>query len=208
MEDEPPKAAPAPPRTARGWRTREKLLRAAEEVFGREGFWRASMVDITRTAKVGQGTFYLYFASKEAVLAELVRELGHQMRGRLTEAAAAAPDRAGAERLGFRAFFDFVSEHPYLYRIVRECEFAAPDVYREWYSRLGEGYTLGIAAAMERGEFRKLDPDLVATCFMAVGDFFGMRMMLWEGRKRVPPRVVETILEVMLKGLLPDGAAR
>lgn len=179
------------------------MLLAAEEIFGRDGFYRASMVDVTRAAKVGQGTFYLYFASKESVLAELVRELGHEMRARLRQAAASAPDRASAERLGFRAFFDYVAEHPYLYRVVRECEFVAPDVYRDWYATLGAGYVRGITEAMQSGEFRELDADVVATCLMAIGDFFGMRMMLWERRKKVPDAVVDTILEVMLHGLLP-----
>ena len=45
-----------------------KLLEAAEQVFAELGYHDASIVKITEAAGVGQGTFYLYFASKKADL--------------------------------------------------------------------------------------------------------------------------------------------
>jgi hypothetical protein len=53
------------PVTVRGEQTRRRLLEAAEEVFGELGFRRASIAEIVRRAGVAQGTFYLYFDSKE-----------------------------------------------------------------------------------------------------------------------------------------------
>ena len=58
-------AAPSLPATSRGQRTRNKLLDAAEQVFGEQGYEKASIVEITRTAGVAQGTFYVYFESKK-----------------------------------------------------------------------------------------------------------------------------------------------
>src|SRR6266536_2565763 len=46
---------PAVPVTARGQATRRRLLDAAEEVFGAKGFERASIVDVTQSARVAQG---------------------------------------------------------------------------------------------------------------------------------------------------------
>ncbi len=191
------------PRTKRGWRTRRRLLDAAEGVFGREGYHRAAIFDITRTAGVGQGTFYLYFPSKQAIFVELVREMGHDMRHALRLATEAQPTRAAVEEAGYRAFFDFVARHPHLYHIVRESEFVAPEAYREWYERLADGYVEGIREAMERGEVRRLDPELVAYTLMAVGDFLGMRFLMWKGMKRVPDEVSRTIADILLRGLLP-----
>ena len=42
-----------------------RLLEAAENVFAELGYHDASIVKITEAAGVGQGTFYLYFASKK-----------------------------------------------------------------------------------------------------------------------------------------------
>jgi AcrR family transcriptional regulator len=196
------------PRTNRGWRTRQKVLDAAEQVFGTDGFHRASIVDITRTAGVGQGTFYLYFPSKEALFVELVRQMGHEMRRRLAEATAGLASRSAAEREGLRAFFEFVAQHPAMYRIVRECEFVDAAEFRNWYEELAEGYVRGIGHAMEEGEFRALDPEVVAYCLMGMGDFLGMKMVRWEGRRRVPARVLDTVMEVALHGLTNPQASR
>ncbi len=194
---------PAPaPRTSRGWRTRRRVIEAAEQVFGRDGYHKASIVDITRAAGVGQGTFYLYFPSKEALFVELVRQMGHDMRRRLHDATAGCRTRAEAEREGLRAFFEFVAHHPAMYRIVRECEFVDQAEFRRWYEDLAEGYVRGVAQAMESGEFRKLDPEVVAYCLMGMGDFLGMKLVRWEGRPRVPTRVLNTVMELALRGLL------
>ncbi|MGH8562046.1 MAG: TetR/AcrR family transcriptional regulator, partial [Nevskiales bacterium] len=67
------------PSTARGEATRARLLDAAEQEFGRRGFHNASITDITRAADVGQGTFYLYFQSKEDIFRELVRHMGRKL---------------------------------------------------------------------------------------------------------------------------------
>lgn len=196
------KEPPAAPRTDRGWRTRQRVIEAAEHIFGRDGFHRASIVDITRQAGVGQGTFYLYFPSKEAVFVELVRQMGHDMRRRLHDATVSMPTRAAAERAGLRAFFEFVGNHPGMYRIVRECEFVDPSEFRRWYEALAEGYVRGLDQAIEAGEFRRLDPETAAYCLMGMGDFLGMLHVRWEGRTRVPDSVVETAIDIALNGLL------
>ena len=195
---------PPPPRTSRGWRTRQRLLDAAEDVFGRDGYHRASVVDITRTAGVAQGTFYLYFPSKEALFIELVRAMGHDMRRRLHDASRAATSRALAEEAGFHAFFDFVAEHPNLYRVMRECEFVAPEEFRAWYHRLAERYVEGLRRAVAAGQVRDLDLETVAYCLMGMADFLGMRLVLWEGRRRVPARAVRTLMEIVRHGVLRE----
>ncbi len=68
------------PVTPRGQRTRQKLLDAAEEIFGNKGYDKASVAEITQKAGVAQGTFYIYFPDKKAAFTELVRELNHLVR--------------------------------------------------------------------------------------------------------------------------------
>lgn len=48
---------------------------AARELFLEKGFEATSMSEIARRAEVAQGTFYLYFPSKQEVLAAIMREL-------------------------------------------------------------------------------------------------------------------------------------
>ena len=76
----------ARPRTRRGQDTRDAILRAAEVVIGETGFAAASIADITRKAGIAQGTFYIYFQSKDEVFRELVLEMSRLTRAFLTEA--------------------------------------------------------------------------------------------------------------------------
>jgi len=194
----------AEPTTARGQRTRQKLLEAAEEVFGTRGYDSASIGDITRTAGVAQGTFYLYFPSKQAVFAELVRELGNMLRRTLTDSVRGIDDRMQIERAGFEAFLKFVQEHKNLYRIVRQAEFVDEELYRDYYRRIAEGYREGLARAMRGGHMRKLDPEAVAYALMGIFDFCGMRWVLWEG-KLPPKKVLDDVFALIREGLAIDG---
>ncbi|MFF4173887.1 ScbR family autoregulator-binding transcription factor [Streptomyces sp. NPDC001744] len=48
-------------------RTRETLIRSAAEVFGREGFTRASLTAISSSAGVSSGALHFHFESKAAL---------------------------------------------------------------------------------------------------------------------------------------------
>jgi AcrR family transcriptional regulator len=51
--------------------TRERIFRAAMELFAKRGFFNTTVEDITEAADVGKGTFFYYFPSKEHVLGVL-----------------------------------------------------------------------------------------------------------------------------------------
>ncbi|MDR5682648.1 MAG: TetR/AcrR family transcriptional regulator [Armatimonadota bacterium] len=170
----------ARPASTRGQRTRQKLLDAAEAVFGRKGYHEASISDITRRAGVAQGTFYVYFASKRAILAELVRERSRNLRRAIREATAGLADRLEIERVGFETFFRFIRRHEGIYRIVNQAEFVDRKLFRWYYRRLASGYARGLAEAMRRGQIGAFDPEVVAYCLMGIADFVGMRYVLWE----------------------------
>jgi TetR/AcrR family transcriptional regulator len=52
---------------------RQKLLRVARELFAEHGMG-FSMLEVAQAAQVAKGTTYLYFATKEEMLLELLRE--------------------------------------------------------------------------------------------------------------------------------------
>src|SRR3546814_13039706 len=107
---------PPAPKTARGARTRAQILKAAEATFGQAGYYRSGISDITRAAGVAQGTFYSYFAGKEDILRELVNDMGHDVRARLAARTLGAHNRIDAAEKGFRAFREYVTDHPALFR--------------------------------------------------------------------------------------------
>src|SRR4029077_4606104 len=55
-------------RERRSAETREKLFRAALNLFARKGFTETTVEDVTEAADVGKGTFFNYFPSKDHIL--------------------------------------------------------------------------------------------------------------------------------------------
>ena len=189
-------------KTSRGEATRQKLLKAAEEIFGAKGYFNTSIVDITLKAGVAQGTFYVYFPGKKDIFQELVRELSRSLRHEITEASSAIGSRQRAEELGFATFFSFIKEHRNLYRIVQEVQFVDEELYKWYYRRFAEGYIKGLEAAMSEGEFRYLDSEVVAYALMGIAEFLGMRWVLWE-KEDVPEAALTAAMQLIMEGLLP-----
>ena len=187
--------------TARGERTRHRLLEAAESVFAELGYHEASIVKITEAAGVGQGTFYLYFESKKSVFDEVVLDLNSRVRHAMTEAAAKGSTRAESELLGFGAFFRFTADHPALYRIVRQAEFVSPETLHLHYERLTGGYVAGLRQAMETGEVAEGDPEVLAWSLMGIGELVGMRWILWDGGRGMPEDVFDELARIIVRTL-------
>jgi AcrR family transcriptional regulator len=180
----------------RGQRTRRRLLEAAEKVFAELGYHDASIVKITEAAGVGQGTFYLYFASKKDVFDELVRDLNRRVRHAMKDASSQGETRLEAELLGFGAYFRFTAEHPALYRIVRQAEFVSPEMLHYHYEKLAEGYVEGLRESIARGELGDIDPEVSAWALMAAGEMLGMRFILW-GDGTVPEQVEQELARII-----------
>jgi AcrR family transcriptional regulator len=176
-------------------------------------------VKITEEAGCGLGTFYLYFEGKQEIFNEVVLDLNRRVRRAMNDAARAeaGAGRIASERAGFRAFFRFTAEHPALYRIIRQAEFASPDALRLHYSRIVDGYAQGIEQGQESGEIHRMDPEVVAWALMGIGEIIGMRWVLWpqdrfgaasEGTGDVPDHVFDTMMEFIERALAPASMDR
>lgn len=185
----------------KGEATRSRLLAAAEFVFGEAGYDQASIAEITRRAGVSNGTFYLYFPNKKGAFSELVRQFSRNLRHSIQLRIAGLSSRKEVEREGFRAFFDFAREHPALYRIVRQSEFVDRDAFRHYYMRFAEGYVAGLERFREDGQIRDLDIETVAWCVMGMGDLLGVRWILLDEKGDVPDSVIDTMVEIIFRGI-------
>jgi hypothetical protein len=110
--------------------------------------------------------------------------------------------RIESELFGFEAYFRFTSEHPALYRIIRQAEFVSPEMLRYHYDRLSAGYVEALRAAVDSGEIGRLDPEVAAFALMGLGEMIGMRWILWGEGKPLPARVfreLERIIRCVLE---------
>jgi AcrR family transcriptional regulator len=114
----PTTATETKPLRADARRNRAAIVKAARKVFSDKG-QDAQMDDIARRAKVGVGTVYRHFPTKEALLEELVRESFRELAEMWT-AALDEPDpwdtfvdlmsRSAELHAGDRAFSEVIAE--------------------------------------------------------------------------------------------------
>lgn len=96
--------APAPPRSARGERTRTALVAATRRVVERDGYLDARVADIAREAGVATGSFYTWFTDKESAFAAVLADL--QDEALQPDAGGSATDPLAAIAAGNRAYLE------------------------------------------------------------------------------------------------------
>jgi AcrR family transcriptional regulator len=186
----------------------QRLLRAAEELFGERSYWRTTVADICARAGIATGSFYAHFDSKAAIFTAVVRQINEDLRKAIRAAIeTAGPAQRDRERASFRAFFTLLSQRPWIDRIVREAEFVAPNVFREYYEHLTRGYSRGVRQAQLDHEVdARYDPEVIAYIYTGIGNFVGMRWADWTAGGQVPDDVLDDVLEVLRRGLPPLAA--
>lgn len=127
------------PSTARGRATRQRLLEAAVAEFGEKGFHAASVSAITTRAGIGQGTFYIYFASKDACYTVAADATSRALRRALLRGFGSL-GIAESLRASFCAYLDFCDEQRMAMRALDEAAFVAPDIWRAHRDRLVHCY--------------------------------------------------------------------
>jgi TetR/AcrR family transcriptional regulator, repressor for uid operon len=85
---------------------REHILDAAEHCFARAGFHATTMQDICKTAAVSPGALYVYFASKEDLIAGIAERDRQEFQTRFAELADAPDFFAALAALGQFYFID------------------------------------------------------------------------------------------------------
>lgn len=101
-------------------RRRNDILMAARAVFAEDGFRRATVDQIAQRAEVAKGTIYLYFETKEAIMADLVllalAELQIQLRAAVESQSILQPD--GRLRAMADAYLTFSQRSPDYFRLL------------------------------------------------------------------------------------------
>jgi AcrR family transcriptional regulator len=101
-------------------RRRQEILEAARAVFAQDGFRRATVDQIAQHAEVAKGTIYLYFETKEAILADLVLQALAELQAQLRAAVEAQSILQPDERLRAMAdaYLTFSQRSPDYFRLL------------------------------------------------------------------------------------------
>jgi AcrR family transcriptional regulator len=204
------------------WRRRkdarpQEILEAALACFAGKGFAATRMDDIAESAGVTKGTIYLYFENKEAVFKALVREsIGTQIGQVLEQAAAFQGPARDLLRMVVSTVGEILrtSDRVVLPKIIVAEAGNFPELarfYREEIIDKGLGaLSAVIARGVERGEFRKIDPQHAARLCIApvlLAAVWRTTFARFDAAPYDYQGFLNTHLDVLLRGLSPDGDA-
>lgn len=184
---------------------RNEIFSAAAKVVGECGYADASVARITASAGIAQGTFYLYFASRQALLDELLPHVGQDMLEFIGMRIAGSADVFEMEERGFRAFFEYLRHNPGFFRILNEAEAAAPVAFQKHFKLLSKHYVTSLARGVKSGHIRTFGREELETLvymFMAARGYLYLRYVKnhASGRK-LPESVVQTYMKFVRNGL-------
>jgi AcrR family transcriptional regulator len=192
------------PTSARGRRTRERLLEAARAVFERDGYVSARVTDIADGADVAHGTFYTYFTSKEDVFHELALQAVEQLdRAAIGEPDLDLPPTQAVRHVARRFLTAYRREAPIIALLEQVATFS--DGLGEVRNQLRERVIARGTRVIESYQQRGLaDPELDALCAAtALGSMVDNFAYVWIvlGAEFDEDVVVETIGRIWAGGI-------
>lgn len=182
--------------------TRQQLLAAAANEFGRVGFERANVDAISLAAGFGKGTIYNYFASKEELFLAVVEEASAQATG----SAQAAADANARERLRLTlaGFCAWARDHDAFARVlVRECLMGTPGLYQRVI--IAEAPLVNELANVVRegalaGELRDdLPAELLAAALAGLADLALVQHWATDGANPTIEQIPQLVLQLLLE---------
>jgi AcrR family transcriptional regulator len=192
-------------RARRSAETRERLFRAALDLFAQKGFVETTVEDITEAADVGKGTFFNYFPSKDHILVAF----GEAQLAKLE----AAIENARRSNMAMRDFLRSLgsrmteepTRNPAVMRTLLQAFLSTTPVRAAMtvlQKRAHSLHTQIVGLGQDRGEIRKdLPASELAHVFRQT--IFGT-LLIWSlhGDASLPSRI-ETAFHVLWTGLSP-----
>jgi TetR/AcrR family transcriptional regulator, fatty acid metabolism regulator protein len=205
MPRNPVASTPSPP-AFRGTSKRERILRAAVDVFARSGYFNAKVAEIAKAAGVADGTIYLYFDGKEDLLINIFREHSRGFLVSLEATLANVPRPEDRIRATIRHHLDAFGRDRAL-AVVSQVELRHTLKFMALFSKEEvRDYLALIRRIVEQGQtegtFRRtLHPQLVANAIFGVLDEMVTSWILSDKEYELVDQA-EQIADLLLTGLL------
>ncbi len=153
-----------PPMQRPDEKKRRDIMKIAEAAFAARPFHEVRLEEIAARARIGKGTIYIYFRSKENLLVEILREGLGDLQASIERRLLQCPDESVAKlRAIVTELATFAISRPYMYSLVRSvlprsCETGLSGIHKGIVKKIVEVIEKGV----ERGDFADTHPALTA----------------------------------------------
>jgi len=190
------------PKTKRGQKTLDNIVRAAEELFFEKGYHATSIIDITNEANIALGTFYIYFKDKYSLYKFLLLSYSHDIRKAIALDIKPSHTRFEAEKIGLKAFLVYIRDHKHVYNIIWESLYIDKTLFIEYYEDFAGRYATGLVKAQEKGEVVDVDTTMLSYFLMGVSNFIGLKYVMFdEDEDDNLDEVVEKVMDILGAGM-------
>lgn len=145
-------------------RTRARLTDAALHLMSERGINATSVSEIAAAAELANGTFYLYFRDKAAIVAAVCQAVTHAMHDEMSSARLALDDGAARVAFGTQQFIEIAAAEPVWGRLLVSA-FSEFEAIRE---DIAHYMRLDVAAGIEQGRFDEPFDEFVVDAHLAV----------------------------------------
>jgi AcrR family transcriptional regulator len=192
---------------------RDRLLTAATEVFASKGYTATRVSDIVGQAGVAQGTFYLYFKSKQAIFEHLIdtscSSLLADTLGTYSLREVSHPEEVieQARVLWLTILQRCRQERALVSLMLREAGAAGPEVVariQAHYQRCIDGLATYIQIAIERQIYRPVDPQLAGWAIFGMLER-AVHYAVLVNEQADLNQLADDLVRLELGGLLADG---
>ena len=184
---------------------REAILRAATQVFARNGYFNSKVADIARAAGVADGTVYLYFKSKEEILHSIFdRSVGGAISEGRRQVSSLEDPREKLRRIAHLHLERLGADRDLA--VVFQVELRGTTKFMEEFSAAGVAEYLGlIRAAIEEGQRagvfrRELNANVAAKVLFGALDEMATNWILSKRRYKLAP-MADEVLDIFLNGV-------
>lgn len=188
---------------------RQLIIDTAARFFATQPFHKVRLDDIAAAAKLGKGTLYIYFDSKEDLYFSLIYEgfakLVDELRNQLDQ----DPARPAVDALEaiVRGLVASAFQNPHFFELMRTTGAVPPgQMEPAWQAKRQEFQQLvtdTIRRGVERGELDDPRPDLTALCIPGM-----LRSLMIFGPAGIDEKTVsEQIVRVLTRGVVTGGQA-
>ncbi len=147
---------------------KQKILRAAKELFSRFGFKKTTVDEIAEAAGISKRTLYEVFENKEKLLAELVMAEALTFRKELVNQMKALGDPVEKMQLLCELSRQYFDENPFLGQVLADGARLYTPFLGDEISLIEAGMREVIARLLvegvQKGVFRKMDVKLTTAC--------------------------------------------
>lgn len=203
IDAEAPAAVAGKPKPDIKEKRKQQIKEAAFKVFLEKGFQHARIHDITTTAGISTGTFYIYYRDKRELFMEVIDAL---IRDTIMPAEKALEKKGDVLKVAVATARYYMDNYDYFSRIVNQLrgmmaeeEPQARDKFIALHNQLANPIMREIQTAISKGLIRDVDPELFARSLMGIVEFLSFRLTFDD--KYTSGEAVSFMIDLVMNGV-------